>query len=41
MPIHFAQQRCTTLIDGSLLLCFLPHSPGHLCYDELVHEHTG
>ena len=35
-PIHFAQERLTTRTDGSRLLCFLPHSTGHLCYDERV-----
>ena len=34
--IHFAQERLTTRTDGSRLLCFLPHSPGHLCYDKRV-----
>src|SRR5262245_47631721 len=26
---------------GSPLLCFLPHSPSHLCYDALAYEHGG
>ena len=26
---------------GSPLLCFLPHSPLHLCYDALAYEHGG
>jgi hypothetical protein len=36
-----AQERRTTLIDDSLPLCFLPHTPAHLCYDERVHEQVG
>jgi hypothetical protein len=34
--IPTAIERLTTRTDGSRLLCFLPHSPGHLCYDERV-----
>ena len=29
------------LTYGSLLLCFLPHAPDHLWYDECAHEHGG
>jgi Ketopantoate reductase PanE/ApbA C terminal len=36
---HIAQESLTTRTDGSPLLCFLPHSPGDLCYDELAQNH--
>lgn len=32
-PIHFAQHRLMTRTDGARLLCFLPPSLRHLCYD--------
>ena len=44
--IHFAQYRLITRTDGALLLCFLPPSLRHLCYDSvpraepLLPEHT-
>ena len=38
---RFAQERRTTDTDDSLPLCFLPHTPAHLCYDERVHEQVG
>jgi hypothetical protein len=37
----FAQERRITRTDDSLPLCFLPHTPAHLCYDERVHEQVG
>ena len=46
MPIHFAQHRLITRTDGTRLLCFLPPSLRHLCYDNvpraepLLPEHT-
>jgi hypothetical protein len=38
---HIAQLRRTTRTDSSLPQCFIPHSPGHVCYDERTHAHGG
>src|SRR5262249_44611445 len=46
VTLLFAQQRLSTRTDGARLLCFLPPSLGHLCYDSapmeepLLPEHT-
>jgi hypothetical protein len=39
LPIVLSQQRPPDMTHGAPQLCFLPHSPCHLCYDALVHEH--
>ena len=39
--IPTAIHRLITRTDGARLLCFLPHTPAHLCYDERVHEQVG
>ena len=38
-PIVLSQQHPPDMIHGAPRLCLLTHSPGHLCYDALVHEH--
>jgi hypothetical protein len=39
--LRFAQLHLITRTDGSLPLCFLPHSSWHLCYDAFVHVQGG
>jgi hypothetical protein len=40
-PIVLSQQRPQAMTQGAPRRCFLPHSPGHLCYDVRTHEPRG